>query len=105
MTGMRLCLSDLWDVKCGGPKLVRVKGCCPHRWGRGLQMKVSQDRLEEARRGEDLNTLLADWCVIDREKEGAGIQGLEVSSNSSTYQLGHLYHVASYFRISVSTSG
>lgn len=25
MTGVRLCLPDLWDVTCGGPKLDRVR--------------------------------------------------------------------------------
>lgn len=48
-------------------------------------MKVSQDRLEVARCGEDLNTLLAELCIMGREKESIGIQRLEFSSNSSTY--------------------
>lgn len=48
-------------------------------------MEVSQARLEVARFGEDLKTLLAELCIIGGEKEGVGIQGLEFSSSSSTY--------------------
>lgn len=39
-------------------------------------MEVSQDRLEVARCGEDLKTLLAELCIIGGEKEVLAFKGL-----------------------------